>query len=314
MDDTEAQVHRWIASLRMHTTGGVVSPHKPALLLAVLDLAESGHLPDNRVVFGPPLFEAFQSYWRALAGDRPGRIEYPFWHLASEPFWTLVAVTGHEAWVADRSNAPSVRRITERVRHAVLDDGLFALVHDDAGRDRVRGAIVATHVPDRAAEVACVHRFEQRVFEYALVVLGARGAVREPAEAAVRGTAFRRVVTEAYDYTCAVSGVRLSLAGPATGHLVEAAHIRDWSDSHDDHATNGIALSPTYHWLFDNGLFTLDEQWRVRVSPSARDCLGTVDTLLTVHHDRPARLPGDRAQWPGQDYLDWHRAERFVAG
>ena len=310
--NAEAQAVRWIESLRMHVLDGVRSPHKPVLLLAVLELVESGHLAENRVVFGPPLFEAFQAYWRAVADGQPGRIEYPFWYLASEPFWSLVATPGHEAWVATRSSAPSVRRLVERVSHARLDAGLFALLQDRHARDRLRATIVATHFPDRADAVARVHGFEQQVVEYSNVVRGTHLTVREPVDAPVRGAAFRRVVTEAYGYTCAVSGVRLSLAGPGTRHLVEAAHIRDWSDAHDDAATNGIALSPTYHWLFDNGLFTLDDRWHVRISPAARDCLGTVDELLGVHDGHAVHLPADRTLWPGQDYLAWHRSQRYV--
>lgn len=132
----------------------------------------------------------------------------------------------------------------------------------------------------------------------------------------VRDAAFRRVVTEAYDYSCAVSGIGLTLSSSGTYQLVQAAHIHDWAASHDDDPRNGIALSPNYHWLFERGLFTLDEQWRVRVSPLAplaQDCIGTVDALLTQYRGCRINLPADEQLRPGRSYLDWHRAEKYLA-
>lgn len=68
-----------------------------------------------------------------------------------------------------------------------------------------------------------------------------------------RSASFRRQVLSAYENRCAVTRRQL--------RLVDAAHILPVSfgaRSVDD-VRNGIALSPTYHRAFDNGLIYLDD-------------------------------------------------------
>ena len=72
--DLTSDVVTWLTSLRVNRFRGEPRPHKPVLLLAVLELAETGRLAENRVAFGPALFEFFDAYWRAVAGDEAGRV------------------------------------------------------------------------------------------------------------------------------------------------------------------------------------------------------------------------------------------------
>jgi len=50
---------RAFASLRIHRSGKRTSPHKVALLLAVIDLIESGDLTDNQIYYDERLKTAF---------------------------------------------------------------------------------------------------------------------------------------------------------------------------------------------------------------------------------------------------------------
>lgn len=61
-----------LTRLKPNRRGGRFSPHKPAMILAVLDLALAGRLPDNRIELGPPLLERYRAFWEAVAeeGDR----------------------------------------------------------------------------------------------------------------------------------------------------------------------------------------------------------------------------------------------------
>lgn len=310
------QIVTWLTSLRRGTQHGEPRPHKPVLLLAVLELAEAGHLGVNEICFGPALFEPFAAYWTAVTDEPVGKIQYPFWFMDSEPFWGLVMQPGFEAKPLSKRVAPSAKQVSEWVRFARLDDALFAAVSDPETRGRIRGVLVATYFPERAERIAEIRSFEQSVTRYSRLIRRVRepGATYQTVPEFVRAAAFRRVVTEAYGYTCAVSGLRLTLPAGATYQLVEAAHIHDWADSHTDDPRNGLSLSRDYHWLFDRGLFTLDERCRVRVSPVARDCIGSVGTLLARYRGAGIRLPADERLRPGQEYLDWHRTVKFLAG
>lgn len=285
------------------------------LLLSVLELAATGQLAQNEVHFGPGLFEYFDEYWRAVAGDEIGKVEYPFWYMKSEPFWTLVPLLGQEEAVREKGSSPAWGKwLREHIAHARLEGVLFEAMQDEDARDQMRGILVAAYFPDKKEAVERIREFERSVYRYTRIIRRWREpeTLYRATPEHVRNAAFRRVVTGAYGYACAVSGVRLTLPTGGTYQLVQAAHIHDWAVSHDDDPRNGIALSPNYHWLFERGLFTLDEQWRVKASPAARDCIGTTDELLARYHRRQIDLPADESLWPGQDYLEWHRENKYL--
>lgn len=63
------------------------APHKPLLLLAVLDLFEQGQMRSNRVPLSYELGETFIGYWeRVLPFIRHGNLALPFFHLQSDGF------------------------------------------------------------------------------------------------------------------------------------------------------------------------------------------------------------------------------------
>ena len=55
------------ASLSSRTSkGDRPRPHKPAMLLSVLSLAESGRLTDGRIQYSPDLLEIFARYFEIV--------------------------------------------------------------------------------------------------------------------------------------------------------------------------------------------------------------------------------------------------------
>lgn len=73
-----------------------------------------------------------------------------------------------------------------------------------------------------------------------------------------RDARFRRRVMTAYEYRCSVSGFGIGeLPLGRSTRLLDAAHIRPVSRQGSDSISNGIALTPTLHRLFDEGLFTI---------------------------------------------------------
>src|SRR5947208_2188046 len=71
-------------------------------------------------------------------------------------------------------------------------------------------------------------------------------------------------IVAAYNYTCALTGYRLTTI--TAGSIVDAAHIHQFSDSRNNDPRNGIALCKNAHWLFDNGLWALSDDYRVVVA------------------------------------------------
>lgn len=120
-----------------------------------------------------------------------------------------------------------------------------------------------------------------------------------------REIAFRHKVRQAYQNTCAFSGLRLVNGGGRPE--VQAAHIRPVASSGPDSLRNGLALTGTLHWLFDRGLLAVTEDFRVLVSPQ-----GVPDDLSRLlRPDRQVLLPETPDQRPHVIFLNWHRENVF---
>ena len=63
---------RKISRLRRGVTRHGPAPHKPVLLLAVLQGFEEGWIVGNRIELSPQLVSAFKSVWKRMATKRRG--------------------------------------------------------------------------------------------------------------------------------------------------------------------------------------------------------------------------------------------------
>lgn len=121
-----------------------------------------------------------------------------------------------------------------------------------------------------------------------------------------RDIAFRRKVRDAYDYRCAISGLRLRNGGGRPE--VQAAHIRPVEHGGSDSVRNGLALSGTLHWMFDRGLISVAEDCSILVSRNKVPA-DVVDRLLLPGGKLiPPRDPTDA---PHPENLRWHRENIF---
>ena len=121
----------------------------------------------------------------------------------------------------------------------------------------------------------------------------------------VRDPAFRRVVRQAYDLRCAVSGLRLINGGGRPE--VQAAHIMPVEHNGPDTVRNGIALAGTVHWLFDRGLISFGDDGQILQSPHGLpDDMGRL-----IRPERKLLVPAHPGFRPHPRYLDWHRAHVF---
>lgn len=124
----------------------------------------------------------------------------------------------------------------------------------------------------------------------------------------VRDALFRRTVLDAYDQTCAVTGLRIINGGGRAE--AQAAHIWPVEHGGPDIVQNGIALAATVHWLFDRHLISIDAEWRLLVSHNKVP--GELRQLFRTQ-DQQIHLPRQPVHWPNPKYLAQHR-ERFGAG
>lgn len=117
---------------------------------------------------------------------------------------------------------------------------------------------------------------------------------------------FREQVLRAYDHRCAVTKLQL--------RLVDAAHILPVAvPQSPDSVINGIALSPTLHRAFDNGLIYLNQNYEMKINPKKEIYFklhrldGGIEEIR--QHMGKILLPPDKQQWPKPEYIN--RANKY---
>jgi predicted restriction endonuclease len=130
---------------------GVPAPHKAVLLLSVIDLIECGVITSNEIELSERLEQQFKHNWDRYVGRsvvfKP-MIGTPFFHLHSEPFWTLVPFEGGEERIQElkKSNPYSVGTMRNNFRGAKIDTELFDLLHDEDVRAKLRVVLISTYL------------------------------------------------------------------------------------------------------------------------------------------------------------------------
>lgn len=307
----QTYIHKF-QNLIVASAQGGRSPHKICMLLALLDLARSGGLRENKIFFGPALLERYESYFAAVRTERNHPNPYfPFFHLkgklrgGEDSFWHLHALPGRELVLESMGTATSYRAITDNIAWAYLDDEFFALLQDEQNVDVLSETLATTWfnrglddlnaVAERSKQVS---HYERQIRGLTLTTTGVREQPR-----AIRDPAFRRVVTEIYDYRCAASGLRILL--PDGKAIVQAAHILPHADSADDDPRNGLALTPDMHWAMDNFLIAPGPDYRWHVSKTRLDSRIPDHQVLTTLEGKALLLPNEPRMYPRKDSLEW---------
>jgi putative restriction endonuclease len=134
-------------------------------------------------------------------------------------------------------------------------------------------------------------------------------ALRAEAERQGREARFRLSVVAAYNYTCALTGYRLTTV--TAGSIVDAAHIHQFADSRNNDVRNGIALCKNAHWLFDQGLWSVTDEYCVVVAVGKFAEDSPDQKSLLQYHGESIHLPKDPSLWPNSLHLSWHRKHKL---
>jgi putative restriction endonuclease len=302
--------------LNVNVQGGRASPHKICMLLAVLDLARSGALQENRIFFSPPLLERYARYFDAVRGATDHRNPYfPYFHLQGRlrggdaSFWHLHPLPGRAEVLAAISSARSNAVIIDNVAFASLDDELFDLLKSPENIERLAESLSTAWFDRGLGELRAVVARSSEISGYERQLrAGPALLVREPPPPTyVRDPAFRRVVTQLYDYRCAATGLRLVL--PDGTAMVEAAHIHPFNEAQDDDPRNGLALTPNMHWAMDQDLIAPGPDFKWHVSPGLDSRISDFKMLLELE-GQPVLLPLEAKFYPKRAVLEW-RIERL---
>jgi len=283
------------------------------MLLAVIELVESGLLPENRIYYTQQLLERFRAYFEVVQEPGDSYSPYlPFFHLKREQFWHLKPTPNRQDVLKTLRTVHGPSDINDNILYATLDDDLFILLQSKNNRAILRQGLINTWFL-RSREVMKTVAIEQRKINNYQSFLQKKAEHKEVHEQVrynkkIRDTAFSRIVREAYDYRCAASGLRVILPDGAV--LVEAAHLIPYADSQDDDPRNGIALAPNYHWALDRHIIAPGPDLKWHISPILDRRNRDYQELIDIDN-QSIMLPHNRKYYPRMDALKW-RMKRLV--
>jgi putative restriction endonuclease len=290
----------WLAKLsklRVDRARGYPAPHKP-LLLSILTRMDEGETLPPVLPLTPELAFRFLTLGTVVTHRQSQRLDIrlPFYHLHSDGLWVPL----------DRNEQPSPE--FRQTTAAAVDADFAAFAADRHNRANAKLVLVRNYFLP-AEQIAL--RELLNIPPEQVAPTDANGAPLVIEEAARRGreARFRLRVLATYDYTCALTGYRLNaVTGVA---VVDAAHIHRFADSRNNDVRNGLALSKTAHWLFDQGLWSLTDDCRVLVATDTFVESGPISFLLGGYAGRSIRPPSDANLSPNPDYVRWHREKVF---
>lgn len=117
---------------------------------------------------------------------------------------------------------------------------------------------------------------------------------------------FRETILSSYAATCCVSGIALP-------ECLIASHIVPWSvqESLRTDPTNGLCLSATFDRLFDTGLMTITQEFRVLFSSRVMNTnQPPVRNLLCAYNGQAIIKP--LRFLPAESHLKWHNEHCFI--
>ena len=299
------------AKLRQGVTKYGKAPHKPVLLLTFIELFEKGELRDNKVYISPELVGLFKEIFALLVRTaHTSDFSLPFYHLATEGFWTVRTKLG----TALNMHIKSINTLNNVVDYGCFADDLYTLLISTESRNILKTALLDHYFPETKSEYLKTRQggYIQNLQSYLLNESPAGYAITvsdtDEEEAFIRGGLFKKLVPQVYNHTCCISGMRL-----ISNHgfsMIDACHIIPFSLSKDDKINNGLALCPNLHRAFDRGLISVNERLTVLVSDAiAEDARNNY--ALQHLKGKPLTLPFGAKHYPDAGNLSWHRQHVF---
>jgi len=232
-DVTTTYLRLWSHLHRNYQSKKGFAPHKPVLLLAILDAIERGYIRENFIQITPELVALVHSYWRSLVPTEASwreRIYYPFRYLVHDGFWQLIR-GGRPISKEEVGNPTCLSELSEVVDGAKFPDELWKILQQRKWRQIFKQHLLNTYFPLSLEKV--LYEIPKRPLDYELERLKAEAqakfrvtGVRETADEIgyyLRNALFPKVIRELYENRCAVC--RIATFMPHRTMLVDAAHI-----------------------------------------------------------------------------------------
>jgi len=293
-----------------------IAPHKPILLISVLQTFQNGINNNQRIYITPELVALFKSNWNSLVTtNHDCRFALPFYHLTSDKFWKLIPNPGFENILQLSASMRSFANLNAAVDCAFIEEDLYELMKDKNSNKILTHFLIDEYFPNSKGNFNNSSGSQQNLFddienkilkesseEYRQEIKKMLEQKNEE-EIYLRGSLFKRKIPKIYDNTCCISGMKVDATINVS--MVDACHIVPFSISYDDTVTNGIALCPNLHRAFDRGLIAIDENYKVVVSNTFRE--DETSYRIRNFEGKMIQFPKLESYYPLKENFGWHR-------
>lgn len=297
-----------------------MAPHKPVLLIAVLQAFQNGLFKNRFIYITPELVAYFKSNWNKLVtSNHDCRFSLPFYHLTSDKFWKLIPNPGFENLVQLSASMRSFANLNAAVNCAIIDEDLYELM-----KDKNSNVILMQFLLDEYFTISKGYFNNSSGGQQNLFDDIENKILKEPSEEYrqeikklleekneeeifLRGSLFKREIPKIYNNTCCISGMKIDAIINVS--MIDACHIVPFSVSYDDTVSNGIALCPNLHRAFDRGLIAIDEDYKVLVSNSFME--DETSYSIGAFEGKEIQLPKMKSYYPLKENFGWHRKNVF---
>jgi putative restriction endonuclease len=293
------------------------APHKPVLLITLIELIDKGYISNNRIYVDPELVGTFQENWRLLVNTlHQPDFTQPFYYLQSEklngvPLWSLMPKSGCQI----NSHIKSVNTLINVLDYGCFSADLFLYLSNLSSRNLMLLNLLNAYFLDTKFNYLESKRtgkgylndlegfiLNEPEVEYKTI------KIETEEDVYVRGGLFKKLVPKVYNNTCCITGMRLE---STFGHnFIDACHIVPFNISHNDKVDNGIALCPNLHRAFDRGLITVDANYKVVISKHINEEI-IHPYSLSKFNEKQILLPLSNQYYPSVENLNWHRENVF---
>jgi putative restriction endonuclease len=298
----------WIGRLRnlnvAQTSERGRAPHKPLLMLSIIDMIEDGSITTQWVSYSPELFFRFQCYWEIVYDRQRNRpdMRLPFHALGGKR---------DRIWICYTEDG-KVSKSKETTRICHLDESLWKCMKGKTFRKDTRLSLITTYFTAAEQIALCARLGLPEPSSVQINDIKQSAEAYKESQKKGRDSKFRSDVLLNYRFTCALTGYSLNTAKE---NLVEAAHIHQHAAGGNNDPRNGLALTPDAHWMFDRGLWTAESKGHDFIVIVATDHFKESSPFgrsLGKHHGNTLFFSKESKLRPGPKFFAWHRKNCFV--
>jgi putative restriction endonuclease len=310
---------RYFNQLKRGVTKYGLAPHKPIMLLSILQGIKGNIINENRIFVTPELIFLFKNNWNSLVKTHHvSNFALPFFHLHREKsgFWNLITKPGFEPIISNKESISSLTELNNMIQFATISEELFQLMKEEASNLCLQQNLIDYYFSNSNFSVNYDSNHE--VNNLNSLILNESPEVykreikslieeKDEDEIFLRGSLFKREIPKIYNNTCCISGMRIEASISIS--MVDACHIVPFSVSFDDTIKNGIALCPNLHRAFDRGLIAINSNYSVVISKKFSENENQFG--IKNFENKQIKLPENAKYYPSTENLNWHYNNTF---